>query len=58
MMAYGRAMLALLHNGPLEKIMSKTNETPRSATIEDHRSLADSELDAVSGGKQRYRRHR
>jgi len=31
-------------------MMSKTNDTSRSATLEDCRPLADSELDAVSGG--------
>jgi hypothetical protein len=30
--------------------MSKSNDTSRLATPEDHRPLADSELDAVSGG--------
>jgi hypothetical protein len=30
--------------------MSETNETSRPATLEDHCPLADSELDAVSGG--------
>jgi hypothetical protein len=30
--------------------MSKTNDTSRSATLDDHRPLADSELNAVSGG--------
>jgi hypothetical protein len=36
----------------MEKIMSKTNETSDfgRATLEDHGTLADSELDAVSGG--------
>jgi hypothetical protein len=34
----------------MEKIMSKTNDTSRPATFEDHHTLADSELDAVSGG--------
>jgi len=34
----------------MEKIMTKTNDTSRLATFEDHRPLADSELDAVSGG--------
>ena len=29
--------------------MSKTNDASRSATPEDHRPLADNELDAVSG---------
>jgi hypothetical protein len=31
----------------MEKIMSKTNET---SNLEDHHTLADSELDAVTGG--------
>jgi hypothetical protein len=35
---------------PKRNIMSKTNDTSRLATLEDHRPLADSELDAVSGG--------
>jgi len=30
--------------------MSKTNDTSSPAALEDHRPLADSELDAVSGG--------
>jgi hypothetical protein len=34
----------------LEKIMSTSNDTSRPTTLEDHRPLADSELDAVSGG--------
>jgi hypothetical protein len=34
----------------MEKIMSKTNDTSKPAVLEDHRPLADSELDAVSGG--------
>jgi hypothetical protein len=34
----------------MEKIMSKTNDTSRPATLEDHHPLSDSELDAVSGG--------
>jgi hypothetical protein len=33
-------------NGPLEKIMSKSNNV---STL-DHHTLADSELDAVTGG--------
>ena len=36
--------------GLMEKIMSKSNDTSKVATLEDHRTLADSELDAVSGG--------
>jgi hypothetical protein len=31
-------------------MMSKTNDISRPATLEDHRALADSELDAVTGG--------
>jgi hypothetical protein len=31
-------------------MMSKTNDTSRPATLEDHHTLADSELDAVTGG--------
>ena len=31
--------------------MSNTNDTSRLATFEDHDTLADTELDAVSGGK-------
>ena len=36
----------------LEKIMSKSNDTSKlgHATPDDHGPLADSELDAVSGG--------
>jgi type VI protein secretion system component Hcp len=34
----------------MEKIMSKTKDTSNLATLEDHRPLADSELDAVTGG--------
>jgi hypothetical protein len=34
----------------MEKIMSKTNDTSRPATLEDQGTLADSELDAVTGG--------
>ena len=30
--------------------MSKTNDTSKPATLDDHCPLADSELDAVSGG--------
>src|SRR6476646_8484065 len=35
-----------------QEIMSKTNDTSDfgQATLEDHRALADRELDAVSGG--------
>jgi hypothetical protein len=32
-------------------MMSKTNDISRPATLEDHRALADSELDAVTGGR-------
>ena len=32
------------------KIMSKTNDTSKPTALEDHRPLADTELDAVSGG--------
>jgi hypothetical protein len=32
------------------KTMSKANDTSRLATFEDHDTLADTELDAVSGG--------
>jgi hypothetical protein len=36
----------------MEKIMSKTNDTSKldHTALEDHHPLADSELDAVSGG--------
>ena len=36
--------------------MSKTNDTSNldHGTLADHRPLADSELDAVSGGRGRY----
>jgi len=34
----------------MEKIMSKTNDTSKPTALEDHRPLADTELDAVSGG--------
>jgi hypothetical protein len=30
--------------------MSKSNDISNIATLDDHRALADSELDAVSGG--------
>jgi hypothetical protein len=33
----------------MEKIMSKTANASKVAALEDHRPLADSELDAVSG---------
>ena len=35
----------------MEKIMRKTNDTSNVATFEHHGRLADSELDAVAGGK-------
>jgi hypothetical protein len=38
----------------MEKIMSKTNDTSRFAALENHHPLADSELDAVSGGEGTY----
>ena len=34
----------------METIMSKTNDTSNLATLEHHDPLADSELDAVTGG--------
>ena len=34
----------------MEKIMSESNDTPKPAALEDHRPLADSELNAVTGG--------
>jgi hypothetical protein len=34
----------------MEKIMSESNDTSRPAALEDYRPLADSELEAVSGG--------
>jgi len=40
----------------MEKIMSKTNDTSKTidtskpTALEDHRPLADTELDAASGG--------
>ena len=30
--------------------MTKANDTPKPTAFEDHRPLADSELDAVTGG--------
>jgi hypothetical protein len=33
----------------MEKIMSKSNDTSRPATLEDHDTLADTELDVVTG---------
>jgi hypothetical protein len=35
----------------MEKIMSKTNDTSNLATLEDHNTLADTELDVVTGGQ-------
>jgi len=36
----------------MEMVMtSKTNDTSNIATLKDHSLLADSELDAVSGGR-------
>ena len=32
-------------------MMSDTNDTSNSATFEHHNTLADSELDAVTGGR-------
>jgi hypothetical protein len=40
----------VIHQFDGEEIMSKTNDTSRPATLDDHRALADSELDAVTGG--------
>jgi hypothetical protein len=34
----------------MENIMRKSNDTSKRAALEDHNTLADSELDAVSGG--------
>jgi hypothetical protein len=34
----------------MEKIMSKTNDTSRPATLEDYRPLAADELDQIAGG--------
>ena len=34
----------------MENVMSKTNDTSKPTTLEDHRPLADNELDAVTGG--------
>ena len=34
----------------MENVMSKTNDTSKPTTLEDHRPLADHELDTVSGG--------
>jgi hypothetical protein len=34
----------------METIMSKINDTSNLVTLEDQRPLADSELDAVTGG--------
>ena len=35
----------------IEKIMSKTNDISKFVIAEDHHTLADSELDAVTGGR-------
>lgn len=40
----------MVRAGYKETDMSKTNDDSRSAALEDHRPLADIELDAVSGG--------
>jgi hypothetical protein len=34
----------------MEKIMSKTNDTSNLVTLDHHHTLADSELDVVTGG--------
>jgi hypothetical protein len=34
----------------METNMSQSNDTPKPTALEDHRPLADRELDAVSGG--------
>jgi hypothetical protein len=34
----------------MEKIMSKTDHTSNLATLDDHGTLEDTELDTVSGG--------
>ena len=34
----------------MEKIMSKANHTSRVATLEDHDTIEDTELDAVTSG--------
>ena len=34
--------------------MSKSSDISNIATLDDHRALADSELDAVSGGEGTY----
>jgi hypothetical protein len=36
--------------GLMENAMSKANDTSKPTTLEDHRPLADNELDTVSGG--------
>jgi hypothetical protein len=36
--------------------MSKSNDISNMATLDDHRPLADSELDAVTGGTRSYHR--
>jgi hypothetical protein len=35
---------------PEASIMTETNDISKPAALDDHRPLADSELDAVSGG--------
>jgi hypothetical protein len=42
----------MIRTGLMEKIMSKTRDTSDfgRATLEDHGTLADSELEAVAGG--------
>jgi hypothetical protein len=37
-----------------KEIMHKTNDTSRPVTLENHHPLAESELDAVSGGWDSY----
>jgi hypothetical protein len=34
----------------VDKIMAKTNDISRLASFEDHNTLADNELDAMTGG--------
>jgi hypothetical protein len=45
-----RQFLFCLVRGMETKIMSRSNDSSNLATLDDHRPLADSELDAVSGG--------
>jgi hypothetical protein len=40
----------MVHAAWMEKIMSKTNHTSRLATLENHHTIEDTELDAVTGG--------